>query len=114
MLSSACLEGHLARPQPDMLSIVIPTFNESKTGYLKLILAQLALLDDILVYVPVVLEENGLHTHLVAHHAVRIRFKVKVILFDVLFANELILFEHLLVALCLQLLLLELLEGLVI
>ena len=38
--------GHLARPQPDMLSIVIPTFNESKTGYLKLILAQLALLDD--------------------------------------------------------------------
>ncbi|MFT6094956.1 MAG: hypothetical protein ACJA2Q_002863 [Pseudohongiellaceae bacterium] len=29
-----------------MISIVIPTFNESKTGYLKLILSQLTLLDD--------------------------------------------------------------------
>ncbi|MFT4671326.1 MAG: glycosyltransferase involved in cell wall biosynthesis [Pseudohongiellaceae bacterium] len=38
--------GHLARPQLDMISIVIPTFNEFKTGYLKSILAQLALLDD--------------------------------------------------------------------
>ena len=41
-----CLVGRLARPQPNMISIVIPTFNESKTGYLKLILTQLALLDN--------------------------------------------------------------------
>ena len=46
MLSSVCLVGHLARRQPNMISIVIPTFNESKTGYLKLILTQLALLDN--------------------------------------------------------------------
>lgn len=41
-----CLAARLARPQPDMISIVIPTFNESKSGYLKPILTELALLDD--------------------------------------------------------------------
>ena len=41
----------LARPRPDMISIIIPTFNESKTDYLRPVLSQLVLLDDAEIFV---------------------------------------------------------------
>jgi glycosyltransferase involved in cell wall biosynthesis len=47
----AYLVERLARPQFDMISIIVPTFNESKTDYLRPVLAQLTLLDDAEIFV---------------------------------------------------------------